>query len=111
VDRVYRQLTKRSGKHKTRSVDLDNALLISILSGYPDRVARCRLSAKDQIELLLAGGGSAQLGETSVARTEKFIVAVDAEQRQTGMAAGRNNITLVRIASRIDPDWLIELYL
>ncbi len=74
----------------------EDALLASILAGYTDRVAR-RVSGRS---LALAGGGSAELAETSVVRDAPLMVAVDAEQR-----AGK---PLVRVASAVDAMQLID---
>jgi ATP-dependent helicase HrpB len=99
--------------------DEEAALLISILAGYPDRVARRRETAKDargaiesEVEVLLAGGGAAVLAPESVVRRSEFLVAVDAEERR---AQGRQRsrgatTTVVRLASAIEPEWLIDLF-
>lgn len=73
------------------------ALQISILTAFPDRVARRR---KDR-RLLLASGGSAVLN--SDARAE-FLVAVDIEDRT------EHSLPLVRLYALIEPDWLIDLF-
>jgi ATP-dependent helicase HrpB len=57
--------------------------------------------------LLLSGGGAATLAPTSVVRQAEFLVAVDAEERRS-QANQRQRV--VRMASRIEPDWLIELF-
>ena len=134
VERVRRQLARqlekqmekrqkigmveKNEKHREK-IDIggiDSSLLVSILSGYPDRVARARRNASgERIELLLSGGGSAILAETSVVRASEYLVAIDTEQRQ-GQAfgaagGGRGATTLVRVASRIEPDWLLDLFI
>ncbi|MEW6730615.1 MAG: ATP-dependent helicase HrpB [Acidobacteriota bacterium] len=118
VERVRRHLVKlcRSTEptHQ-QTTHSDTALLIALLAGYPDRVARCRPNAGDKrVELLLANGGSAQLAESSVVQTAQFLLAIDAEQRQgqtlVTIGGGRSATTLVRLASAIEPDWLIELF-
>jgi len=116
VERVRRQLERllgtESGKRNPRA-DQETELLISILAGYPDRVARRRkLSDKisgDNLELSLAGGGSATLSPESLVRAEEFLVAVDAEERR-GKGAMRGSSTLVRLASAIEPEWLLDLF-
>ncbi len=76
----------------------DDALLMSVLAGFPDRVARRR--AGNQV--LLSAGGSAEVaGE---APRYEFMVAVDAEDRKD------KPLPLVRMAARIEPEWLIELF-
>ncbi|HYY42498.1 MAG TPA: ATP-dependent helicase C-terminal domain-containing protein, partial [Pyrinomonadaceae bacterium] len=88
----------------------ESALLVSILAGYPDRVARRRERAGD-VELLLAQGGSALLAPESIVRAAEFLVAVEAEERRApGRAGGRGGQTRVRLASAIEPDWLLDLF-
>lgn len=84
-------------------------LLISILAGYPDRVARRR--APESAELLLSGGGAAALAPESVVRKASFLVAVDAGERRVagGGRSGRGGVT-VRLASAVEPEWLIVLF-
>jgi len=74
-----------------------NALALSILSAFPDRVARRR---KDN-QLLLATGGSAVLD--CDARCG-FLVALDIEDRS------EKALPLVRMYCAIEPDWLIDLF-
>jgi ATP-dependent helicase HrpB len=99
--------------------DEETSLLISILAGYPDRVARRREMAKDgrgagerEVEVLLSSGGAAVLAPESVVRSSEFLVALDAEERR---AQGRQRsrgatTTVVRLASAIEPEWLIDLF-
>ncbi|MGH9943639.1 MAG: ATP-dependent helicase HrpB [Pyrinomonadaceae bacterium] len=130
VERVRRQLQRLSGGRKGTEAGVENlhdarheeALLISILTGYPDRVARRRSSMRTNeasaggVELLLAGGGGAQLASESVVKQSELLVAVDAEQRRetgaggtslSGRGAGR---TMVRLASAVEPEWLLDLF-
>jgi ATP-dependent helicase HrpB len=79
---------------------IDDALLVSVLAGFPDRVARRRKPGSR--DLALAQGGTAELAETSAVRDAPFVVAVDAELHR-----GR---TFVRVASEIEPEWLIDLF-
>jgi len=79
---------------------IDEALLLSVLAGFPDRVARRRRPGSR--DLALAQGGTAELSEASAVRDAPWLVAVDAEQQR-----GR---TLVRVASGIEPEWLIDLF-
>jgi ATP-dependent helicase HrpB len=74
-----------------------NALPLSILTAFPDRVARRR---KDQ-ELLLASGGSAKLA--CDARVD-FLVAIDIEERS------EHALPLVRLYCAIQPEWLVDLF-
>jgi len=84
-----------------RSVDPETALLKAILAGHPDRVARRR--APGAPDLLLAEGRSATLAPESAVRDATWLVALDAEERPRGGA-------LIRMASAIEPDWLIDLF-
>jgi ATP-dependent helicase HrpB len=78
----------------------EEALLMSVLAAFPDRVARRRQGA----ELQLAAGGPAQLAPASTVTGEEFLVAVEAEDRCDRKAP------LVRLASGIRPDWLLDLF-
>src|SRR5690606_20743209 len=73
-------------------------------SGFPDRVARRRHPGGR--ELLLSGGGSARLAEESVVHEGEFLVAVAVEERAEARGGGAG---VVRLASRIEPEWLLEL--
>ncbi|MCS6912338.1 MAG: ATP-dependent helicase HrpB, partial [Myxococcota bacterium] len=78
------------------------ALLRAVLAAYPDRVARRRAPRSD--ELLLCSGGSAWLAPRSEVREAEFLVAVDVEER-----TGTSSRTIVRLASAIQPDWLLDV--
>jgi ATP-dependent RNA helicase HrpB len=76
----------------------EDALLMSVLAGFPDRVARRR--AGNQV--LLSTGGSAEVaGETP---HYEFMVAIDAEDRKD------KPLPLIRMASRLEPEWLIDMF-
>ncbi len=107
VDRVRRSLERRLSSRGGPGRD-EVPLLMAVLAGYPDRVARRRRGegSKPSDELLLAGGGSARLSDASVVREAEFLVAVDAEERTRGGAKE----ALVRVASEIEPDWLLDLF-
>jgi ATP-dependent helicase HrpB len=76
----------------------DDALLMSVLAGFPDRVARRR--AGNQV--LLSTGASADVAGD--APHYEFMVAVDAEDRKD------KPLPLIRMTARIEPEWLIELF-
>ncbi len=111
VDRVRKQLERVVGRNNPAAppapAEADQALLISILAGYPDRVARRRGLKDENAEILLSGGGAAQLSPASVVRRSEFMVAVEAEERRDARAGKR---TVVRVASAIEPEWLIDLF-
>jgi ATP-dependent RNA helicase HrpB len=76
----------------------DDALLMSVLAGFPDRVARRRTGN----QVLLSAGGSAEVAGAPV--EYEFMAAVDAEDRKD------KPLPLVRMTARIEPEWLIELF-
>jgi ATP-dependent helicase HrpB len=76
----------------------DDALLMSVLAGFPDRVARRR--AGNQV--LLSNGTSAELA--SEPPPYEFMVAVDAEDRKD------KPLPLIRTTARIEPEWLLDLF-
>jgi ATP-dependent helicase HrpB len=76
----------------------DDALLMSVLTGFPDRVARRRTGN----QVLLSAGGSAEVAGD--APRYEFMAAVDAEDRKD------KPLPLIRMAARIEPEWLIELF-
>jgi ATP-dependent helicase HrpB len=76
----------------------DEALLMSVLAGFPDRVARLRTGN----QVLLSTGASAEVaGEPP---RYAFMVAVDAEDRKD------KPLPLIRMTARIEPEWLIDLF-
>jgi len=89
-----RRIARLHGKKKHN----DDALLKSVLAGFPDRVARRR--AGNQV--LLSTGASAELaGEPP---RYEFMVVVDAEDRK------EKPLPLIRMTARIEPEWLIDLF-
>ena len=76
----------------------DDALLLAVLAGFPDRVARRR--AGNQVTL--ATGVSAEVaGEVPA---YEFMVALDAEDRRD------KPLPLIRMTARIEPEWLLDLF-
>ena len=104
IEQARSQLLRLAPPDAKRTGSRDQAILISVLAGFPDRVARRR--APGSAEVLLASGGAAQLSPSSAVREAELLVAVDAEERRT---AGRSR-ALVRLASAIEPEWLLDLY-
>ncbi|HWW75304.1 MAG TPA: helicase-related protein, partial [Pyrinomonadaceae bacterium] len=112
---ALRHAEKNAARHAGGlSEELERELLISALAGYPDRVARRRAGEARRegfIELLLSGGGTAELAPESVVRESEFLVAVDAEERGDAQRTpARAAKTVVRLASAIEPDWLLDLF-
>lgn len=87
---VYDQLRRniRVGAEKRD----DEALAKAVLAAFPDRVGRRRAGGT----VLLSNGGSA----TMTNPPGEFLVAIDVEDR--------GEKPLIRLACRIEPDWLIE---
>ncbi|MBI3185833.1 MAG: ATP-dependent helicase HrpB [Myxococcales bacterium] len=107
VERVRRQLGRmadRSAPRPKTDGAVQEAVLLSILAGYPDRVARRRKPNGN--ELLLCGGGSALLSEASVVREPELLVAIEAEERPGKGGPG----AIVHMASKVEPEWLLELF-
>ena len=76
----------------------EDALLKSVLVGFPDRVARLRTGN----QVLLSTGASAEvMGQPP---QYEFMVALDAEDRKD------KPLPLVRITARIEPEWLIDQF-
>lgn len=97
VRRLTKQLSDALRPVASRQSD-EHAIEKALLIAYSDRVARRRGST-----LLLAGGGSARLhGNSGVA--SEFLVALEIDDR-SGQSA-----PLVRIASHVEPDWLLEFF-
>ncbi|GEL73893.1 ATP-dependent helicase HrpB [Myxococcus virescens] len=104
VDRVQKQMRRAvrgQGTRPQRPEDVEQALMLSVLAGYPDRVARRRRPRAP--ELLMFGGGTATLSDVSVVQDADLMVAADAEERP-GKGA------VVRLASAVEPEWLLDLY-
>jgi len=100
VDRAQKQLLRLAASRRSLPVPVlgasnpDDQLLKCLLTGYPDRVAR-RVRGRT---LAMAGGGRAELAESSVVRDAPWLLALDGDER------------LVRVASAIEPEWLIEFF-
>ncbi len=103
VDRAQKQLTRlvsRASRNVKGPPSVDAALGMCVLAGYPDRVAKRRkFGSRD---LALAQGGMAELAERSQVRKAELMVCVDAD--------GARSPPLVRVASGIEPEWLLELF-
>ena len=117
-DRGAVQAVRRSAAQLTRLLDPNPAsgsrpgegdsrqdLAIALLTGYPDRVARRRRPGSD--ELLLSGGGTARLSQQSVVKKASLMVAIEAEEQRR---AGESAIGVIRSASAIEPEWLLDLF-
>lgn len=114
VERAAKQLARSVDRHAAPRPPspeaFEQALLLATLAGYPDRVGRVRRpetsTGRTGREVVFAFGGSAVLAETSVLGSEEFVVAVDVEER----SEGTRNRVLVRAASAVEGDWLLDLF-
>ncbi|MCC6806795.1 MAG: ATP-dependent helicase HrpB [Deltaproteobacteria bacterium] len=104
VKRQRDQLAK-SFKDAAPAKDKETALQMALLAAYPDRLARRRKSGGR--EVIFAAGGSGELGEQSVVKHAEWMIAVDAEER----VSGAQRKTIVRAASEVAIDWLLELFI
>jgi ATP-dependent helicase HrpB len=91
------QQLRRIARPPKQSEHHEDALLMSVLLGFPDRVARRRTGN----QLLLSTGVSAEVA--GVPPLYEFMVAIDAEDRK------EKPLPLVRMTARIEPEWLIDL--
>lgn len=102
VERVQRQLGRLVDSGRAQApkghAAHEAALLRAVLAGYPDRVAKRRRPKAP--EVVFAAGGSGSLDPASVVHDAELLVAVDAEERKGGV--------VVRLASAIEPEWLLE---
>ncbi|MCU1322509.1 MAG: ATP-dependent helicase HrpB [Acidobacteriaceae bacterium] len=92
------QQLRRIARPPRQTVHDDDALLLSILAGFPDRVGRRRSGN----QITLATGTSAEVSGDPP--QYEFMVAVDAEDRKD------KPIPMIRMTARIEPDWLIDLF-
>ncbi len=94
--RLRQQLLDQVRIHPPKQPD-PHALEKALLCAFPDRVARKRGD-----RLLLSNGTAAQLDRTSFVHSD-YLVALDVDDRE-------GQTPLIRMASAIEPDWLIDLF-
>jgi ATP-dependent helicase HrpB len=97
-ERQHAEQLLRIGRPVGKPHHDDDALLLSVLAGFPDRVAR-RHSGN---QIMLSNGVMAEI--SGAAQSYAFMVAIDAEDRQ------EKSMPLVRMAARIEPEWLLDLF-
>lgn len=83
--------------------DVESRLGRCLLAAFPDRVGWVRRQSDGTCEMLLPAGGRARLAAASVVTKPGLALALDAETQMDGT-------TLIRLASHIVPDWLLELF-
>jgi ATP-dependent helicase HrpB len=104
VQRARRAVQSLAGRRSgpAEPEDAERRLLKALLLAYPDRVGQ--LSANGTCAF--AGGGGARLDAASRVRRPGLIVALEAEAQKQGTGGQ----TLLRLASRIEADWLLEAF-
>ncbi len=103
VQRTAREIAdayRRATSEAPASAIDDAAFRRAVLAGYPDRVARRRAATGDR--LVLASGTGARLARESGVHDAEFLVAVDVT---AGTSPGAE--ALVRIATRVEREWLV----
>jgi ATP-dependent helicase HrpB len=95
VHRLGRSVLGEAARDHIDEVQLRRALL----AGFPDRVARRR--GNDRTKVLLSSGRGATMGRESTVTEGEWLVALDL----TGGRAGQAD-ALVRMASRVEAEWL-----
>ena len=93
-----RQQLRRLLRAPRTAVADDDALLMAVLRGFPDRVAQRREGKR----LLLANGISAEIGGEPPAYG--LMVVLDAEDRS------ERQLPAVRLTARVEPDWLFDFF-
>ena len=101
VSTVYRSLLS-GPQGPPEPADAEERLLQALLRAYPDRVARVGGNGT----CTLVGGGGARLDPACRVRRAEWILALEAESQGTGPG----NQVLVRAASRLNPDWLMDAF-
>ncbi|MBK9168076.1 MAG: ATP-dependent helicase HrpB [Bryobacterales bacterium] len=97
VRRLTEQIVRLA---RPRNGGSETGLLQALLAAFPDRVVRRRQGRN----LMLASGSPAELAASSCVSVQPLLVAVDVEDRPD------RGVPLVRAASAIEPDWLLELF-
>jgi ATP-dependent helicase HrpB len=91
------QLLRLVGNAEPQNHD-DNALLQSVLLGFPDRVAQRRAGS----QVLLSNGLTAEIAGDPP--TFPFMVALDAEDRS------ETPLPLIRLVARVEAEWLVDFF-
>lgn len=81
----------------------EEALAVSLLAGFPERVARRR--SPSGREVILASGHTAQLSESTRVVGANLLLALDSEDRTS--PSGRRQ-TFARLASPLRAEWLLD---
>ena len=95
IRKVTRDIQKRMPPNRVTDDDPATTLRKALLQAFPDRV--CRRRKGDPQRLTMVSGAESRLAPKSTVRQEEWLVAVEATDRH------------VRLASAIDPEWLLDL--
>ena len=116
VRQSQQQIRRELGGRRDRREEEDSPdearrrLSLSLLAGFPDRVARRR--APGSRELILATGHVATLAEESVAKQPSLLLAVDAEDRAAAPVTRERRAPSrgirVRLAEPLEAEWLLD---
>jgi ATP-dependent helicase HrpB len=88
------------GRQESLRMTGEEALLRALLAGFPDRVARRREPGSSR--LVQCSGQGALLGRESGVRNAELLLALEV----TGGVAGAASEPVVRVASRVEREWL-----
>ena len=106
VARAASQLVRAGNRRRAHGpANVETALAMALLAGYPDRVAR-RVRPGGRQMALAAGGWQAELARRAWCATPSGWWR---STRRRG-AQGARAAVVVRLASGIAPEWLIELF-
>jgi ATP-dependent helicase HrpB len=98
---TFEALRDRRARREEEPADAEERLLRALLFAYPDRLAK----AGGTGTFALLGGGGARLDPGSRVRKANLIVALEAEE-----VRGTRNEVLIRMASKVEPEWLLEAF-
>lgn len=96
ADRLERIAATLGMKRQTHISEIE--LRRALLTGYPDRVGKRRAHGK----VTLASGHGAMVGGESGVHDAEWLIALNVTAGRTGAAAE----AIIRVASRIEPEWL-----
>ena len=108
VRALAEELDRTAGRQRRGRLDGsggtgDERLLRALLAGFPDRVARRREPRSTRL-VLASGAGAVQARESGV-REAELLVALEL----TAGAAGAAGEAMVRVASRVEREWLQDV--
>ncbi len=111
VDEVHRQLTQLGQRiglgvtsQKTDDVQIGESVLKCLLAGFSDHL--CRRTSRGTLECDLQGGRRGTLARESVVQESEFFVGTEI---RTISSSKRGALTLITLASHVEPDWLKEV--